>query len=134
MGVGHGHGHGGGTAVTEAGAHRHRLAVVLGITTTVLVVEIVGAVVSGSLALLADAGHLLTDATGVALTLLAIWIAQRPPSSRRTFGFQRAEVLAALANAVLLLGVGGFVAVEGIRRLVEPIRWLGGRVAPSPHA
>jgi cobalt-zinc-cadmium efflux system protein len=117
MGAGHGHGHGGGTA---AGAHRNRLALVLGITTTILIVEVIGGLVSGSLALLADAGHMLTDATGVALTLLAIWVAQRPPSSRRTFGFQRAEVLAALVNAVLLLGVGGFVVVEGIRRLIEP--------------
>src|SRR5437763_519051 len=110
MGVGHGHGHGG-AAVTAAGAYRRRLAVVLGITSTVLVVEIVGAVLSGSLALLADAGHMLTDASGIALTLFAVWIAQRPTTSRRTFGFQRAEVLAALGNALLLLVVGGFVVV-----------------------
>lgn len=118
MGVGHGHGHGG--AVTAAGAYRRRLAVVLGITSTVLVVEVVGAFLSGSLALLADAGHMLTDASGIALTLFAVWVAQRPASSKRTFGFQRAEVLAALANAVLLLVVGGFVVVEGVRRLIEP--------------
>ena len=83
----------------------------------VLIVELVGAWVSGSLALLADAGHVLADAGGVALALVATTLAQRPPSTRRTFGWQRLEILAAALNAVLLLGVAGFVLVEGVRRL-----------------
>jgi cobalt-zinc-cadmium efflux system protein len=86
----------------------------------VIVVELVGAGVSGSLALLADAGHMVTDAAAVALALSASYVATLPPTSRRTFGFHRAEILAALVNAVVLLGVCGYLAVEGVRRLVDP--------------
>ena len=93
---------------------------VLGVTTTVVVVELVGAWVSGSLALLADAGHMVTDAAAVAVALSASYAAARPPNPRRTFGLHRAEILAAFVNAVVLLGVCGFLAVEGIRRLVRP--------------
>ena len=99
---------------------RRRLAVVLAITTTVLAVEVVGALVSGSLALLADAGHMLTDAAGLLIALIAATMTSRPASSRRTWGYQRAEVLAATLQAAVLLAVGVFVLVEGIRRLVEP--------------
>lgn len=115
MGVGHGHGHAAGRAVD-----RSRLKVVLAVTLAVIVVELVGAWVSGSLALLADAGHMVTDAAAVALALSASYVATLPPTSRRTFGFHRAEILAALVNAVVLLGVCGYLAVEGVRRLVDP--------------
>lgn len=84
------------------------------------VLEVVGAIVTGSLALLADAGHVLTDVLGVALALVAATMAQRPPSLRRTFGWQRLEVLAAALNALLLIGVGVYVAVEAVRRLITP--------------
>ena len=90
------------------------------ITLAVLAIQVVGALLSGSLALLADAGHLGTDAVGVGLALLAVRMAGRSPTVRRTFGWQRAEVLAAAANAVLLLAVAGAVTVEGVRRLVDP--------------
>jgi cobalt-zinc-cadmium efflux system protein len=80
----------------------------------------VGAVVSGSLALLADAGHMFTDAAAMGLSLLAISFAGRPSTPERSFGYLRLEILAAVVNAVLLFGVGGFVLVEGIRRLVSP--------------
>ena len=103
-----------------AGAFRRQLLLALSIALTVLVVELAGAWVSGSLALLADAGHVLADAGGVALALVATTLAQRPPSARRTFGWQRLEILAAAINAVLLLGVAGFVLVEGVRRLGDP--------------
>jgi cobalt-zinc-cadmium efflux system protein len=105
---------------TAAGAHRGRLAAVLAITVGVLIAEILGAVLSGSLALLADAGHVAADATGIGLALFAIWMADRPATSRRTFGYQRAEILAALANGVILLGLAGYIGYEAVHRLVHP--------------
>jgi cobalt-zinc-cadmium efflux system protein len=101
-------------------SHRGRLAVVLILTTTALVVEVVGAAVSGSLALLADAGHALTDAAGLALALVAAHLAARPATPQRTWGYRRAEVLAAAAQAAVLLAVGIFVLVQGVQRLLEP--------------
>jgi cobalt-zinc-cadmium efflux system protein len=115
--MGHGHGHGHAAARAE---DRSRLRWVLAVTLVGLVVQLVGAWWSGSLALLADAGHLATDAGGVLLALAAGYIAARPASQRRTFGWHRAEILAALANAVALLAVGGYLLVEGVRRLQDP--------------
>jgi cation diffusion facilitator family transporter len=112
--VGHDHSAHGATA---GGAHRRRLTVVLGLTLVVLVAEVVGAVLSGSLALLADAGHMATDAAGIALALGAVTLAQRPARGRRTFGWQRIEILAAVANGLLLLGVAGYVLVEAVLRI-----------------
>ncbi len=110
-----GHGH------SPPGAgHRRALAVVLGISGTILAVEVIGAFVSGSLALLADAGHMLTDVAGLSLALVAAVLAGRPATEARTWGYRRAEVLAAAAQAAVLLAVGGFVLVEAIRRLIEP--------------
>ncbi len=83
-------------------------------------VEVVGAVVSGSLALLADAGHMLTDAAGLLIALIAATLAMRPETDERTWGYRRAEVLAATLQAAVLLAVGVFVLVEGVRRLLEP--------------
>jgi cobalt-zinc-cadmium efflux system protein len=93
---------------------------VLMISSTILVVEVVGAVVSGSLALLADAGHMLTDVAGLILAVAASVLAARPATPERTWGFVRAEVLAAAAQAAVLLAVGVFVLVERVRRLFEP--------------
>ena len=101
-------------------AHRGRLSAVFAITVAVLVVEVAGAALSGSLALLADAGHVLADGAGIGLALLAIRFAARPASPRRTFGYYRLEILAAVVNAVLLFGVAGFVLVEAWRRLTDP--------------
>src|SRR4051794_40953563 len=115
--MGHDHTHG---SVTAGGAHRRRLVVVLALTLGVMAAEIVGALVSGSLALLADAGHMATDAVGIALALAAVTLAQRPARGRRTFGWQRAEILAAVANGLLLLGVAGYVLVEAVRRIGNP--------------
>jgi cation diffusion facilitator family transporter len=115
--MGHGHTHG---PVTAGGGHRRRLVVVLALTLGVMAAEIVGAVLSGSLALLADAGHMATDAAGIALALGAVTLAQRPARGRRTFGWQRAEILAAVANGLLLLVVAGYVLVEAIRRIGNP--------------
>lgn len=101
-------------------AHRGRLLAVLIITLSILVVEVVGGLVSGSLALLADAGHLLTDAAGVGLALLAAALSARPATPERTFGYHRAEILAAVANAVLLFGVAVVILIEVARRLSDP--------------
>jgi len=100
--------------------HRGRLRTVLVITITVLIAEVVGAVASGSLALLADAGHMLSDVAGLSLAWVASVLAQRPATLARTWGYRRAEVLAAAGQAAVLLAVGGFVIIEAIRRLIEP--------------
>jgi cobalt-zinc-cadmium efflux system protein len=105
-----------GVALTQ----RRRLAVVLCITVVVMLVEVVGAAVSGSLALLADAAHMLTDVGGLVLALVAAALSLRPPSDARTWGWRRAEVVAAAFQAAVLLAVGGFVVVEAVRRLVAP--------------
>ena len=105
---------------SAAAAHRGRLAAVFAVTVAVLVVEVAGAALSGSLALFADAGHVLADGAGIGLALLAIRFAARPASPQRTFGYYRLEILAAVVNAVLLFGVAGFVLVEAWRRLTEP--------------
>ena len=115
--MGHGHAH---VPATASAGQRRRLSVVLGLTLAVLVAEVVGAALSGSLALLADAGHMATDAAGIALALGAVTLAQRPAGGRRTFGWQRAEILAAVANGLLLLGVAGYVLVQAVRRIGDP--------------
>jgi len=105
---------------TAAAANRGRLVAVFAMTLGVFVVEIVGGLVSNSLALLADAGHMFTDVAGIGLALLAIWFAGRPANGGRTFGYLRLEILAAVVNAVLLFGVSAFILFEAWRRLFEP--------------
>ena len=112
----HGHDH----ALPTGPGHRRSLAIVLTISGVILIVEIIGAFISGSLALLADAGHMLTDVAGLSLALVAATLATRPATDARTWGYRRAEVLAAAAQAAVLLAVGAFVLVEGIKRLIEP--------------
>ncbi|EGX54809.1 efflux protein [Streptomyces zinciresistens K42] len=127
MGAGHDHGHSHApTTGTAAAAYRGRLRIALGITVTVMVVEIVGGLIADSLALIADAAHMATDAVGLSMALLAIHFANRPASTKRTFGFARAEILAALANCLLLLGVGVYVLYEAIQRFVTPAETEGG--------
>lgn len=127
MGAGHDHGGpppaSGGTA---AAAYRTRLRTALCITLGVLVVQVVGGLLADSLALLADAGHMATDALGLGMSLLAIHFANRPATGRRTFGFARAEILAALANCLLLLGVGGYILFEAVDRFLHPAQTKGG--------
>src|SRR5690242_7932722 len=107
MGAGHDHGHSHASGRAE---DRKRLLIVLALTATVVVVEAVGAWVSGSLALLADAGHMLTDAAGIVIALSASLIATRPASPKQTFGYHRVEILAAILNALVLLGLCGYLA------------------------
>ncbi|WP_165988803.1 cation diffusion facilitator family transporter [Streptomyces sp. YIM 98790] len=125
-GHGHGHPHGRGGAGTAAAGYRGRLWMTLAIACTLLVAEIVGAALTGSLALLADAGHVATDVIGIGMALLAISVAQRPAGGRRTFGLARMEILAALLNCLLLFGVGGYILVEAVERLREPAEVPGG--------
>jgi cobalt-zinc-cadmium efflux system protein len=103
-----------------ASSDRRRLGWALVIITVVLLAEVLGAGLTGSLALLADAGHLATDVLGLAVALIAAMLAQRPPSQRRTYGLGRAEILAAAFNALVLLAVSGVVAVEAVARLAAP--------------
>lgn len=114
--AGHSHDHHG----TASATHRGRLAIALAMTSTVMVAEFVGGLLSGSLALLADAGHMATDAAGMGIALIAVTLAQRPPSARRTFGLQRVEILAAAGNAVVLFLLAGYILLEAYRRLSEP--------------
>jgi len=99
---------------------RGRLGTVLLITGAILVVEVVGALLSGSLALFADAGHMLTDVAGLGLAYLAAALARRPATDQRTWGFRRAEVLAAATQAAVLLAVGVFILAESVKRLFAP--------------
>jgi cobalt-zinc-cadmium efflux system protein len=105
---------------TAASADRRRLTIVFGLTLAVLIVEVVGGVLSNSLALLADAGHMFTDVVGIGLALGAMWVAGRPASDSRTFGYLRLEILAAVANGVLLFAVAALLLLGAVRRLVEP--------------
>jgi cobalt-zinc-cadmium efflux system protein len=120
MGAGHNHGLERPASGSAGARHRRSLVWALALTTTFLVVEIVGAWVSGSLALLADAAHMLTDAGGLALALFAIWFAARPPSASKTYGYLRAEVLAALVNAVVLLLLAVYILYEAWQRFFAP--------------
>jgi len=112
------HAHGGSHDHT-AGATRSRLLVAIGIVACVLVVEIVGALLSGSLALLADAGHMLSDLAGLLIALAATVVAARPPTDRQTFGYRRVEVFGALINGVILVVVAVTVTIGAIGRLVN---------------
>ncbi|MBN8870763.1 MAG: cation transporter [Solirubrobacterales bacterium] len=118
-----GHSHGLGA---YRGADRRALLVAALLTGGFMVAEAVGGVVTGSLALLADAGHMLSDSFSLALALFAVTIAARPATSKRTFGYKRAEILAALVNGILLVLVSVWVVYEAIGRLNDPVEILGG--------
>ncbi|HJV13527.1 MAG TPA: cation diffusion facilitator family transporter [Propionibacteriaceae bacterium] len=120
MGGGHSH------DVTATNAHRKRLIVVLAITFTVLIAEVIGGLIAGSLALVADAGHMLTDSTGLIMALIAASLATRAATVKRTFGLQRAEVLAALGNALLLVAVAVWVLIMAVERLRTPVEIQSG--------
>lgn len=99
---------------------RRRLAVALALALTTAAVEVAGGIISGSLALLADAGHVVTDATALALALGAVWLSSRPHNRRLTYGYHRVEVLAASVNGLLLFGIAALVGWHAIERLREP--------------
>ncbi|TFB89825.1 cation transporter [Cryobacterium sp. TMT1-3] len=110
--MGHDHAHG-------TGSNRRRLSIAIGIVAAVLLLEVIGAWLTGSLALLADAGHMLSDLLGLIVALTATMVAARPATDRATFGFQRAEVFGALINGLILIVVAGVVSVAAITRLIS---------------
>jgi cobalt-zinc-cadmium efflux system protein len=123
--VGKDHGGAGYVHAGRAGSRR-RLAITLGLVAGYMVAEVVGGLVTGSLALLADAGHMLTDAAALALAILAMWIAERPPSPRHSYGFYRTEILAAVANGATLVAIALFIFVEAWHRFRAPPEVQGG--------
>ena len=120
MAAGHNHGVERPAAGSAGARHRQSLVGALALTTAFLVAEVVGAFISGSLALLADAVHMLTDAGGLALALFAIWFASRPAYPTKTYGYLRTEVLAALINAIVLLLLAAYILYEAYQRVFEP--------------
>ena len=118
--------HGGGSHGTAAAKHSKRLAIALAMTATYMVAEIIGGLITGSLALLADAAHMATDVAGLSLALLAIRFAARPATPQKTYGFLRMEVLSALTNAVILLLLTIYIIYEAYQRFLAPPEVLSG--------
>lgn len=119
MGAGHNHG----PAASETGHpgdFRKKLWIAFSITATIVVAQAIGSIITGSLALLTDTAHAITDASGLLVALIAATLMLKPANSKRTWGFRRIEVIAALGQSALLLAVGTYAAIEGIRRLFEP--------------
>ena len=114
------HDHAHGVSGVRGQANHRLLAISLTLTSLVMVVQIVGAVLTGSLALLADAAHMFADASALVIALIASLVAARPANERNTYGYQRAEVFGALINAVLLIALCVWIAIEAIGRLVTP--------------
>ena len=129
-GGGHGHSHGFGAHALEPWREdsRRRLVVAPGINVVLLLAEAVGGIVTGSLAVLADAGHLLSDVGSIVLALIAARLAARPATGRRTFGYQRSEVLAALVNGLTLVAVSVIIGIAAIGRFSDPPAVEGGGV------
>lgn len=115
-----------GEGQTAADRHARPLGWTLSLSGGFLLVEVIGALWTGSLALLADAGHMLTDVGGLSLSLLAVWFARKPPTLANTYGYFRMEILAALANGVILFVVAGYILFEALSRLLNPPPILGG--------
>ncbi len=117
----HGHSH---SAPTDAPLRA--LLIVLGVTGTVFFAELIGGLITGSVALLADAMHMLSDAAGLIIAVVAIFIGRRSATAQATFGYRRVEVLAALVNAVTVLGISAWIVVEAFQRLSEPVEIMAG--------
>lgn len=110
---------------SAAAAGQRRLLTVLGMVAAFLVVEVIGGLLTNSLALLADAGHMFTDAAGIGLALLAIWFAQRAATAEKSFGYYRVEIFAAVVNAVILFGIAAYILYEAIQRFAAPPDVIG---------
>jgi len=131
--MGHDHNHGHSRAHDhghEHGHHAHgsnlrRVMIALVLTGTFMVVEIIGGIISGSLALLADAGHMLTDTMALALAAMAFHVSKRPPDGKLTYGYQRFQILAAFVNGLSLLAIVGWILFEAVSRFINPRDILG---------
>ena len=122
----HGHPHEDHNHEHGRGADRRALAITFVLTAAFMVAEVVGGVLTGSLALLADAGHMLSDALSLGVALFAVWLAGRPSTPNRSFGYKRAEILAALFNGATLVAISVWVFIEAYNRFREPQEILGG--------
>lgn len=116
-------------ASARGGGDRRRVLLAMLLTGGFMVVEVIGGLVAGSLALLADAAHMLTDTVSLGMAWLAFRITDRPADDRRTFGYHRFPVLAAFVNGIALLAVVGWIAFEAVQRMIEPTPVLGGTMA-----
>jgi cobalt-zinc-cadmium efflux system protein len=114
------------STLTAAGRHKSSLYIALALTLAYMVAEVIGGLVTGSLALLADAAHMLTDAGGLALALFAIHFAQKPATPQKTYGYLRTEILSAMANAVVLLLLTFYILYEAYQRFLNPPEILSG--------
>lgn len=123
---GHGHSHGHSHSHAPTDAPLRALLIVLGVTGTVFFAELIGGLITGSVALLADAMHMLSDAAGLIIAVVAIFIGRRSATAQATFGYRRVEVLAALVNAVTVLGISAWIVVEAFQRLSEPVEIMAG--------
>jgi len=122
MSTGHSHSHGHSHHHGGANANRRRLAWACALAVVYMLAELLGGLWTGSLALLADAGHMLSDAAALLLSLFAIWICQRPPTPKRTWGYHRTEILAALANGATLVAISVYVLIEAVHRFQHPTK------------
>jgi len=120
---GHGYSH---SAGGKGGGSRRALTIAFALNTAFLVVEVVGALKTGSLALLADAAHMVSDSVSLGLALFAVWLASRPTTPNRSFGYKRAEILVALANGITLVAISIWIFYEAYRRFSDPSEILGG--------
>jgi cobalt-zinc-cadmium efflux system protein len=120
------HDHSHGVSSSAGAGNKRALALTFVLITTFMVVEAIGGLLTGSLALLADAGHMLSDSVSLGLASFAVWLAAKPPTPNRSFGYRRAEILAALANGVTLVVISIWIFYEAYRRLQEPPEILGG--------
>jgi cobalt-zinc-cadmium efflux system protein len=124
--VDHTHEHPHASPGRSRGGGQRALAIVFVLITAFMVAEVVGGLITGSLALIADAGHMLSDSFSLGLALFAVWIAARPPTPNRSYGYKRAEILAALFNGATLVAVSLWIFFEAYRRLQDPPEILGG--------
>jgi cobalt-zinc-cadmium efflux system protein len=120
MSAGHDHTHGHTHAGTSGQKNQRRLALVLLLVTLYMVAEVIGGIITNSLALIADAGHMLSDAGALALSLFAIWIGRRPATPQYTYGYYRTEILAALVNGATLVAISFYIFYEAYHRIGEP--------------
>lgn len=122
----HHHDHGHGHHDHQRNANKKSLTFALIITAGIMFLELIGGLMTNSLALLSDSGHMLSDVSSLALSLLAMWFAARPPSPRKTYGYYRFEILAALFNGVTLFVVAGFIIWESVERFINPPKVASG--------